>query len=130
MAKGPCGGVGTAERLNQVCFCITLDRLELLRALDTEVGSLGFAAELATSHPSLLSNVPVFVTPETMIALTQVVAAVEEAARLPDRWRDPLRKAVTFTASAISLQPTSSTQSARERTSRGCGSACQNSSGN
>ena len=83
MAKGPCGGVGKAERLNQVCFCITLDRPELLRALDAEVGSAGFAAELAISHPSLLSNVPVFVTPETMIALTKVVAAVEAAARLP-----------------------------------------------
>ena len=82
-AKGPCGGVGTAERLNQGCFCITLDRPELLRALDAEVGSAGFAAALATSHPSLLSNVPVFVTPETMIALTEVVAAVEAAARLP-----------------------------------------------
>jgi hypothetical protein len=83
MAKGPCGGVGTAERLNEVCFCITLDRLELLRALDAEVGSEGFAAELATSHPFLLSNVPVFVTPDTMNALKQVVSAVEAAARLP-----------------------------------------------
>jgi hypothetical protein len=84
MAKGPCGGVGTAERLNEVCFCITLDRLELLRALDAEVGSEGFAAELATSHPFLLSNVPVFVTPDTMNALKQVVSAVEAAALIPD----------------------------------------------
>ena len=82
-AKGPCGGIGTAERLNQVCFCITLDRPELLRALDVEVGSLGFAAALERSHPSLLSNVSVFVTPEMMVAMTQVVAAVEAAARLP-----------------------------------------------
>ena len=83
IARGPCGGGGTAERLNQVCFCITLDRLELLRALDAEVGSEGFAAELATTHPSLISNVPVFVTPETMISLKRVVAAVEAAAHLP-----------------------------------------------
>jgi hypothetical protein len=82
-AKVSCSGVGTAERLNRACFCITLDRPKLLRSLDAEVGSLGFAAALAKSHPSLLSNVPVFVTPETIIALTQVVAAVEEAVRLP-----------------------------------------------
>jgi hypothetical protein len=83
VAEERCGGAGTAERLNQVCFCVTIDRSELLRALDAEVGSPGFAAELAASRPFLLSNTPVFITRETTIALTQVVAAVEEAARLP-----------------------------------------------
>ena len=105
--KDRCGGTGTAERLNQICFCVTLDRPALMRALDAQVGSLGFAADLATSRPSLLSNVPVFVTPETMMALTQVVAAVEEAARLPGyrdaalAWAAPIAATDYGTAGAL-----------------------------
>ncbi|MBC7504210.1 MAG: hypothetical protein H7267_00530 [Sandarakinorhabdus sp.] len=72
-----------AERLNQGCFCITLDRQALSRELDVEVGIPGFASALAGSHPSLFSNVPVFVTRATMAALEGVVAAVETAAGLP-----------------------------------------------
>ena len=71
-----------AERLNHGCFCITLDRAALSRHLDAEIGIPGFAAALASSHPSLFSNVPVFVSPETMLAMEHVVAAVEAAARL------------------------------------------------
>jgi len=76
-------GVSTAERLNQGCFCITLDRSALRQALDAEVGAEGFADELASSHPSLFSNIPVFVSLRTMTAMVQVVEAVEGAARLP-----------------------------------------------
>ena len=75
---------GMAERLNHGCFCITLDRAALSRHLDAEIGISGFAAALASSHPSLFSNVPVFVSPETMLAMERVVAAVEAAARLSD----------------------------------------------
>ena len=84
-----------AERLNQWCFCITLDRSALLESLDAQVGSVGFAAALATSHSSLFSNVPVFIPSETMSALKRVVAAVEAAARLPG-YRDA---ALTWAAS-------------------------------
>lgn len=72
----------TAERLNHGCFCVTLDRPALLQALDVEVGVPGFAAALADSHPSLFSNVPVFVSQNTMAAMGGVVAAVEAATRL------------------------------------------------
>lgn len=83
-----------AERLNHGCFCVTLDRAALSRHLDAEVGNDGFAAALATSHPSLFSNVPVFVSPETMLAMEHVVAAVEAAAQLLD-----------FQAAAMSWAP-------------------------
>jgi len=73
-----------AERLNHECFCVTLDRAALSRHLDAEVGIAGFAAALASSHPSLFSNVPVFVSPVTMLAMEHVVAAVEAAAQLSD----------------------------------------------
>ena len=68
-----------AKRLNHGCFCITLDRAALSRQLDAEIGIPGFAAALASSHPSLFSNVPVFVSPETMLAMECVVAAIEAA---------------------------------------------------
>lgn len=74
---------GAAERLNHSCFCVTLDRSALLRALDIEVGTVGFAAELAQTHPVLFSSVPVFIAPETMSAMTDVVEAVEVASQLP-----------------------------------------------
>lgn len=73
-----------AERLNHGCFCVTLDRAALSRHLDAEVGIAGFAAALASSHPSLFSNVPVFVAPDTMLAMEHDVAAVEAAAQLSD----------------------------------------------
>lgn len=73
----------TADRLNQGCYCITLDRQALARTLDMEVGIAGFAAELAASHSSLLSNVSVFVSRAMIAAMEDVVDAVEAAAELP-----------------------------------------------
>jgi hypothetical protein len=76
-------GVDAADRLNQGCFCITLDREALARTLDIEVGTAGFAAGLAKSHASLFSNVPVFVSRAMIADMEDVVAAIEAAARLP-----------------------------------------------
>lgn len=72
-----------ADLLNEACLCTTLDRGALREALDAEVGSPGFASELMESHPSLFSNVPVFVTPGTMFAMERVVTAVEATLGLP-----------------------------------------------
>jgi hypothetical protein len=73
-----------AEKLNRGCFCITLDRRALEAGLDREARSEGFAADLTKSHPSLFSNVPVFVPAETMGEMARVVTAVEAAAGLPE----------------------------------------------
>jgi len=77
------GVADIADRLNHRCFCVTLDRQALARTLDTEVGITGFAAMLASSHSSLFSNVPVFVSRAMITAMEDVVAAVEAAAELP-----------------------------------------------
>lgn len=74
---------GEAERLNRGCFCITLDRDALTEALNRQVGSPDFAKALGESHPSLFSNVPVFVPAETLMEMARVVDAVEAAARSP-----------------------------------------------
>lgn len=74
---------GRAERLNLGCFCITLDRERLAAALDEEVGEVGFAAELAASHQTLFSNVPIFVPADAMAEMERVVTAIECAAKSP-----------------------------------------------
>ena len=74
---------GKAERLNRGCFCITLDRNALMEALNRQVGSPDFAKALDESHPSLFSNVPVFVPAETLMEMARVIDAVEAVARLP-----------------------------------------------
>jgi hypothetical protein len=74
---------GAAERLNRGCFCITLDRPALARALNREVDSPDFAQRLGETHPSLFSNVAAFVSAETLAEMAEVVDAVETAARLP-----------------------------------------------
>ncbi len=85
-----------AERLNEACFCVTLDQSVLMRALDAQVGLAGFANSLVTSHPSLFSNVPIFIASNIMATMKQVVTAVEVAARLPGyraaalAWAPPL----------------------------------------
>jgi hypothetical protein len=91
-------GAGEAERLNRGCFCITLDRHALMEALNQEAGSHDFAQGLAESHPSLFSNVPVFVPARTLMEMAQVVDAVETAASLPSyreaalSWAPPIAR--------------------------------------
>lgn len=85
-----------AQRLNFGCFCVTLDRSVLAEALDQESGVAGFAGTLAQTHPTLFSNVSVFVPAKALAEMTAVVLAVEAAARLPGfqatalAWADPL----------------------------------------
>jgi hypothetical protein len=80
-------GNSEAERLNRGCFCITLDRDALMEALNREAESQDFAQGLRESHPSLFSNVPVFVPAETSIEMARVVDSVETVALLPS-YRD------------------------------------------
>ncbi|WP_372783294.1 hypothetical protein [Phenylobacterium sp.] len=55
----------------------------LSEALDQETGVPGFAAQLSASHPTLFSNVPVFVPSETLAEMVRFMTAVEAAAQLP-----------------------------------------------
>jgi hypothetical protein len=96
--KADVTGGGEAKRLNRGCFCITLDRHALMEALNREVGSHDFAQGLAESHPSLFSNVPVFVPARALMEMAQVVDAVETAAGLPSyreaalSWAPPIAR--------------------------------------
>jgi hypothetical protein len=85
-----------ALRANTACSCITLDRELLVRVLDVDIGSDGFGARLAVSHPYLFADSPVFMATETMAAMEAVVKAVETAAGLP-----PFREAALEWATPI-----------------------------
>ena len=71
------------EQLNQSCFCITLDRVDLGQALDAASGEAGFQDRIAASQPHLFSNVPVFLPTTALRAMQDIVAAIELVAQIP-----------------------------------------------
>ena len=72
-----------AARLNQDCFCITLDASELGRSLDEASGKPGFHQRLSAERPHLFSTAPMFLAKASLTAMLDIVRAIEEAARLP-----------------------------------------------
>ena len=72
-----------SSRLNEGCFCITLDRASLGQALEWEVGDPVFAESFLGARPHLFSNVPVFLSASALAEMEKCVAAVEEMSRLP-----------------------------------------------
>jgi hypothetical protein len=72
-----------AARLNQSCFCITLDREQLYAAMEREAGDPDFSSRYIRPREHLFSNVPVFLEAQDLDRMTAVVHAIEAAARLP-----------------------------------------------
>jgi hypothetical protein len=72
-----------SERLNQECFCITLDRDALYQALEQDVGDPDFSTAFIKSRPHLFSNAPVFLSESDTGRMTRIVHAIEAATRLP-----------------------------------------------
>ena len=77
------GDRAVVERLNQECFCVTLDRRALHAALRRETNDPAFVATYITSRPHLFSNAPVFLSRAEINAMAGIVEAIEAAARLP-----------------------------------------------
>ena len=73
-----------AARLNQGCFCITLDREALSKAIELEVGDETFLKANVDTRPNLFANVPVFLPAAALAEMGQIVVAIEAAARLAD----------------------------------------------
>jgi hypothetical protein len=71
------------ERLNRDCFCVSLDPAALERALDAELGSPGLSQLVRERCPSVFAARPVFVAPEHVLRMEQVVRAVEAVVALP-----------------------------------------------
>jgi hypothetical protein len=77
------GARSVSARLNQECFCITLDREALSQALEREVGDESFYANFIKTRPHLFSNAPVFISESETSAMLRIVRAIEAATRLP-----------------------------------------------
>lgn len=72
-----------SDRLNQNCFCVTLDRGSLCEALEHEVSDPAFCETFIRPKVHLFSNVPVFLSATEVAEMQKVVAAAETTARLP-----------------------------------------------
>ncbi len=72
-----------AEQLNKGCFCVTLDRAALCRALVREAGDPEFCANSIETRPHLFSNVPVFLPAAVISEMAGIVTAIEQVARMP-----------------------------------------------
>jgi hypothetical protein len=71
-----------SDRLNQNCFCVTLDRRSLCEALEHEASDPAFCETFIHPKTHLFSNVPVFLSAGEVAEMQEVVAAVETTARL------------------------------------------------
>lgn len=72
-----------ADRLNETCFCITLDRDALCRALEQKAGDPEFCTTFVRPRANLFSNVPVFLPADALAKMQRIVTAIEAASRLP-----------------------------------------------
>lgn len=70
------------DQLNADCTCISLDRAALCRALEEEVGDAEFCRKLATSHPTLISSLPVFLHKDHVARMVAIIQAIEAVAKL------------------------------------------------
>jgi hypothetical protein len=78
------GGVEVnVELLNSGCFCISLDRGALRRALESEMGSPGLARLVEERCPHLFAARPVFVSDVHLEKMSQLIQAVESVVALP-----------------------------------------------
>ena len=75
--------IGAIERLNDDCFCFSLDAEALAHALDAELGAAGLAALVRERCPSIFAARPVFVSALQLQRIAQVVRAVESVVALP-----------------------------------------------
>ncbi len=73
----------TVERLNIDCLCRSLDVDALGAAFAREIGDDHFAAELARTHPGLVSRLPVFISTHHAAHMRNIITAIEGVTRLP-----------------------------------------------
>ncbi|MDZ4735455.1 MAG: hypothetical protein SGJ07_03820 [Rhodospirillaceae bacterium] len=74
--------ISISDRLNQNCFCTTLDRPSLCEALEREAGDSSFCESFIRPRAHLFSNVPVFLSATAVAEMQEIVTAVEVTARL------------------------------------------------
>ena len=71
------------DMLNSACFCFSLDKKALARALDSELGQPGLSDMVRQRCPFLFAAQPVFVATPQLLRMAQVMQAVESVVALP-----------------------------------------------
>ena len=89
-------GPEAIDALNRECFCFSLDRDALARALDSELGRPGLSEMVRERCPYVFAAQPVFVSALQLQRMAQVVQAVESVVALP-----PYREQALSLAPAI-----------------------------
>jgi len=69
-------------RLNQECFCIDVDPARVWRAVEQITAGIVPGAVLARDRAHLFSNAPVFLSQADLMAMSEVVQAVEALGQL------------------------------------------------
>jgi hypothetical protein len=77
------------EALNTDCFCVSLDREALRRALEADPAAAGLGRMIEERCPNLFAALPVFVSRKRVEAMAEVIRAVEAVVALP-AYRDAL----------------------------------------
>lgn len=72
-----------ADRLNQQCYCVTLDRKALDKSLLTQLADAGNEPSTVSELHHLFSNTPVFVPRADIATMERIVQAIESATELP-----------------------------------------------
>ena len=85
-----------SARLNQSCFCVSVDRDALRSSLEREAAELDFSAHFISARQHLFSNTPVFLPRSSVTEMQSIVAAIEAASKL-----EGYRKAALFWAPEI-----------------------------
>lgn len=75
--------LGTIEMLNSACFCLSLDREALTRALNSELGRPDLSEMLRERCPFLFAAQPVFVATPQLRRMAEVIQAIESVVALP-----------------------------------------------
>jgi hypothetical protein len=71
------------EKLNRDCFCVSLDREGLRKALETDPAAQGLHRMIEERCPHLFAALPVFVSRRHVDEMAGVIGAVEEVVALP-----------------------------------------------
>lgn len=71
------------ETLNSDCFCISLDKEALRRALEADAAAQGLHQMIEERCPHLFASLPVFVSRQHVDEMAGVIQAVEEVVALP-----------------------------------------------
>lgn len=70
-------------QLNRDCFCLSLDPGALANALDAQLGGAGLSSLVRERCPYVFAAQPVFVAPEHIVRMGEVMRAVEAVVALP-----------------------------------------------